>query len=288
MPCDPELLKGIEIFELLDVEDRIELAKVVDSLRLETGELLFQAGEPGESLFIVRAGSIELFIKDTAGQKIVLTIAEEGQVFGELSLLDTGPRTATAVALTEAELLVLDREDLLLLFQKRPDAALHMLAGMSGMTRKADELLRTRVSRNVNEEVEVHSTPLQHVADWIAWFSGSMMFLMLNGIWFISWISINTLPLGLPAFDPFPFGLLTMIVSLEAIFLSCFVLISQNRQGEKDRVRADIEYEVNIKAELEIAHLHEKTDRVYENMLERLAKMEKLLVSQEAARWRHE
>ncbi len=284
MPCDSELLKGIPIFELLHDDDRIELAKVVDSLRLQTGEILFQAGEPGESLFIVRSGSIELYIKDTAGQKIVLTVAEEGTVFGELSLLDSGPRTATALALTEAELLVLDREDLLLLFQKRPDAALQMLAAMSGMTRKADELLRTRVSRNVNEEMEVHSTPLQRVADGIAWFSGSMMFLIINGVWFTTWIAINTLPLGISAFDPFPFGLLTMIVSLEAIFLSCFVLISQNRQGEKDRVRSDIEYEVNIKAELEIAHLHEKTDRLYESMLERFAKLEKLTVSQGTTR----
>lgn len=282
MPCDPDLLKGIAIFELLHDDDRIELAKVVDSVQLQAGTILFQAGEPGESLFIVHTGSIELYIKDTAGQKIILTVAEEGQLFGELSLLDSGPRTATAVALDDAELLVLDREDLLLLFQKRPDAALHMLAAMSGMTRKADELLRTRVSRNVNEEMEVHSTPLQRVADWIAWFSGSMMFLLLNGIWFISWITINTLPVGIPAFDPFPFGLLTMIVSLEAIFLSCFVLISQSRQGEKDRVRSDIEYEVNIKAELEIAHLHEKTDRLYESMLERFAKLDKLLVTQTA------
>lgn len=250
---------------------------------LQPGEVLFRAGEPGESLFIVRSGSIELYIKDTAGQKIVLTVAEEGALFGELSLLDSGPRTATAVALLDAELLVLDREDLLLLFQKRPDAALHMLAAMSGMTRKADELLRTRVSRNVNEEMEVHSTPLQRVADGIAWFSGSLMFLIINGIWFATWIAINTLPLGISAFDPFPFGLLTMIVSLEAIFLSCFVLISQNRQGEKDRVRSDIEYEVNIKAELEIAHLHEKTDRVYESMLERFAKLEKLVAAQPTA-----
>src|SRR5687768_4853139 len=220
MPCDPDLLKGIAIFELLHDDDRIELAKVVDSVQLQAGTILFQAGEPGESLFIVRSGSIELYIKDTAGQKIILTVAEEGQVFGELSLLDSGPRTATALALTDVELLVLDREDLLLIFQKRPDAALHMLAGMSVMTRKADELLRTRVSRNVNEEVEVHSTPLQRVADWIAWFSGSMLFLIINGIWFISWIAINTL--GLSTFDPYPFGFLTMIVSLEAIFLSCF------------------------------------------------------------------
>jgi CRP/FNR family cyclic AMP-dependent transcriptional regulator len=279
MPCDAELLKGIEMFELLDDDDRMELAKVVDTHHLPAGSTLFQAGEPGESLFIVRSGEIELFIKDTAGQKIVLTVAEEGNLFGELSLLDNGPRTATAVALTDADLLVLDREDLLLLFQKRPDAALHMLAAMSVMTRKADELLRTRVSRNVNEEMEEHLTPLQRVADWIAWFSGSMLFVFVNGIWFLLWIVLNTLPAGIRPFDPYPFSFLTMVVSLEAIFLSCFVLVSQNRQAEKDRVRSDIEYEVNIKAELEIAHLHEKTDRIYENMLERFTRLEKFVTS---------
>jgi len=283
MGCDVALLAGIEFFALLKDEDRQALADVVDSLKLNTGEILFEAGEPGESLFVVRSGSIELFIKDTVGQKIVLTIAEAGDLFGELSLLDSGPRTATAVAMSETELLVLDRDDLLLLFQKRPDAALNMLAAMSTMTRKADELLRTRVSRNVNEEIEEHSTPLQRIADWIAWFSGSMPFLILNGAWFITWIAINTLPLGIRPFDPYPFGLLTMIVSLEAIFLSCFVLVSQNRQAEKDRVRADIEYEVNVKAELEVAHLHEKTDRIYESMLARFAKLEKLIQPGRAA-----
>ncbi|HSE15437.1 MAG TPA: DUF1003 domain-containing protein [Pyrinomonadaceae bacterium] len=275
MGCDVELLAGIEFFALLKEDDRQELAKVVDCTKLNAGEILFQAGEPGESLFIVRSGSVELFIKDTVGQKIVLTISEAGDLFGELSLLDSGPRTATAIALNETELLVLDRDDLLLLFQKRPDSALNMLAAMSSMTRKADELLRTRVSRNVNEEMEEHSTPLQHVADWIAWFSGSMPFLIINAAWFIIWIAINKFPLGIPHFDPYPFGLLTMIVSLEAIFLSCFVLVSQNRQAEKDRVRADIEYEVNVKAELEVAHLHEKTDQLYESMLARFAKLEK-------------
>jgi len=279
MGCDVSLLAGIEFFALLKDEDRCELANVVDAIKLNTGETLFNAGEPGESLFVVRYGTIELFIKDTAGQKIVLTIAEEGSLFGELSLLDSGPRTATAIALSDSELLVLDRDDLLLLFQKRPEAALNMLAAMSTMTRKADELLRTRVSRNVNEEMEEHSTPLQHVADWIAWFSGSMPFLMINAAWFIIWIALNEVNLGIPQWDPFPFGLLTMIVSLEAIFLSCFVLVSQNRQAEKDRVRSDIEYEVNIKAELEVTHLHEKTDRIYENMLARFAKLEKMMGS---------
>lgn len=279
MGCDVSLLSGIEFFDFLKDDDRRELANVVDTIKLTTGETLFHTGDPGEALFVVRSGSIELFIKDTAGQKIVLTIAEEGNLFGELSLLDSGPRTATAVALNDSELLVLDRDDLLLLFQKRPEAALNMLAAMSTMTRKADELLRTRVSRNVNEEMEEHSTALQRIADWIAWFSGSMPFLMINAAWFIIWITLNEVPTGIPQWDPFPFGLLTMIVSLEAIFLSCFVLVSQNRQAEKDRVRSDIEYEVNIKAELEVTHLHEKTDRIYENMLARFAKLEKLMGS---------
>jgi CRP/FNR family transcriptional regulator, cyclic AMP receptor protein len=279
MPCDSSFLANIGMFEHLDEDDRIALANVVDDLKVPAGHTLFQAGDPGDSLFIVRLGQIELFIKDTAGQKIVLTTAESGDIFGELAMLDSGSRTATALALTDAEVLVLDRDDLILLFQRKPEAALHMLAALTGMTRKADELLRTRVSRNVNEEIEVHSTPLQKIADLIAWFSGSMAFLMINGAWFIIWIAANTLPLGIRSFDPFPFGLLTMIVSLEAIFLSCFVLVSQNRQAEKDRVRADIEYEVNIKAELEIAHLHEKTDRMYENMMARFEKMDKRTTS---------
>ncbi len=275
MPCELKLLEGVPLFDLLDPASREALAAVIDYHEVQEGETLFHAGDPGESLFHVKSGQVELYIKDTAGQKIVLTIAGAGDLFGELALLDSGARTATAIALTRAQLLVLDRDDLLLLFQRNPDAALHMLAGMSKMTRKADELLRTRVSRNVNEEMEVHSTVLQKIADGLAWFSGSMPFLISHTIWFVIWITLNEVILSVP-FDPFPFGLLTMIVSLEAIFLACFVLISQNRQAEKEKVRADIEYEVNIKAELEVAHLHEKTDRIYENMLSRFAKLEKL------------
>ena len=281
MPCDAHELATIKLFELLDEDELNELARSIDSELLRAGETLFNAGDYGESLYIVHAGQVELFIKDTAGQKIVLKIAQEDDIFGEISMLDNRPRSATAAALTDCELFVLDRDDLLLLFQKKPDAGLNMLAAMSGMLREADNLLRTRVSRNVNEELEEKLSPLQRIADWIAWFSGSMQFLILNGLWFVVWIAINTLPLGNKQFDPFPFGLLTMIVSLEAIFLSCFVLISQNRQSEKDHIRSDVEYDVNIKAELEIAHLHEKTDLIYEQMVARLSGIEKLLKGHE-------
>jgi len=285
MPCDVREFVDLEIFEHLTEQDREELSQVVDARELKGGETLFRAGEPGESLFVVRSGEVELWIKDTAGQKIVLNVARKGDVFGELALLDKGSRTATAVALEDATLLELDRGDLLTMFQRTPQSALGLLAAMGHMTRKADELLRTRVSRNANEEAAEQLTVVQRIADWIAWFSGSMQFLALNVAWFIAWIVINTSHVGrIPQFDPYPFGLLTMIVSLQAIFLSIFVLISQNRQAEKDHVRSDIEYDVNIKAELEVAHLHEKTDRIYEEMLQRFTRLEHLMTTTGPAR----
>lgn len=285
MPVDPVALEDIEFFKLLGDEDRRSLAEVVDLIKLEDNQTLFRAGEPGESLFLVRTGEIELFINDNVGQKIILDTARAGDFFGEIALLDAGPRSATAMALTPSELIELDRDDLLLLFQRKPDAAISMLAAMGRMTRKADELLRTRVSRNVNEEVAENLTVVQRIADWLAWFSGSMPFLFLHALWFAVWIALNVGVVNIPhlsGFDPFPFGLLTMIVSLEAIFLSTFVLISQNRQVEKDKVRSDIEYEVNIKAELEVAHLHEKTDHIHEEMLRRFSRLEKMLAARPA------
>jgi len=282
MSVDPASLEGVEFFELLSGDDRRALAEVVDLVRLGEGETLFRAGEPGESLYLVRAGEVELSIQDNVGQKITLDTARLGDFFGEIALLDAGPRTATAVALAETELIELDRDDLLLLFQKKPDAALHMLAAMGRMTRKADALLRTRVSRNANEEVAERATFVQRVADWLAWFSGSMLFLLIHALWFGAWIALNVGILNIPGlsdFDPFPFGLLTMIVSLEAIFLSTFVLISANRQAEKDKVRADIEYDVNIKAEMEVAYLHDKADHLHEEMLRRFTQLEKLVAA---------
>ncbi len=279
MSCTVADLSEVELFQLLDETELAELALVIDSHSIPAGEVIFHAGDLGDSLYIVRSGEVELYVKDTTGQKIVLTSVEKNDLFGELSMLDSRPRSATAKALVDSELLLLDRDDLLLLFKKQPDSALNMLAAMSTMLRKVDRLLQTRVSRNVNEEMEEKLPALQRIADWIAWFSGSMPFLILNGVWFAIWIAINVFPMGIFQFDPFPFGLLTMIVSLEAIFLSCFVLISQNRQAAKDKIRADIEYDVNIKAELEVAELHEKVDHIHEQMLSKFSEVEKLFTA---------
>lgn len=276
MPADASLLTDLPLFASLTSGECALLAEVVDTRVLPKGEILFKAGDPGQAMYVIASGEMEISVTDHAGQKIVLTTFGKGDVFGELAMLDTGPRTATAVVLEDAELLELDREDLVLLVTKKPEAVLHLLGAMGAMTRKADMLLRTRVARNPNEEIQEQLTFMQKLADWIAAFSGSMSFLAMNALWFGLWIYLNVS--GVWRFDPFPFGLLTMIVSLQAIFLSIFVLLAQNRQASKDHVRDDIEYDINVKAELEIAHLHEKVEEIREGVLERLERMEKILL----------
>ena len=269
-----ELLQSVPLFKLLDASEREDLERVLERREIETGETIFSFGEPGDSLYIVGAGSVELFVKDNSGAKIVLTNCGPGEPFGELSLFDGGARTATAVALERSSLFILDREDLLAFLRRHPDAALDFLTTMGQRIRNADELLRRRVARNINEEAALHTTTLERIADVIAEYSGSIQFLFLNALWFACWIVWNTAPF-LPHFDPYPFGFLTMVVSLEAIFLSIFVLVSQNRQAAKDRLRNDAEYEVNLKAELEISHLHEKVDFLTEQLLARMPRPER-------------
>jgi len=275
MAADAELLADLPLFSALGAEELTLLAQAVELRSLQAGETLFRAGDPGEAMYIVTSGEIEISVVDRAGQKIVLTGRHRGDVFGELAMLDAGNRTATATAIVPTELLELDRGDLLLLVTQKPEAALHLLGAMGAMTRKADLLLRTRVARNAQDEIEDQRSLLEKLTDWIANFSGSMTFLLMNAGWFALWIFLNVS--GRASFDPYPFGFLTMVVSLEAIILSILVLLAQNRQTAKDHIRDDVEYEINVKAELEIAHLHEKVEELSDQFRQRLDRMEALL-----------
>jgi CRP/FNR family cyclic AMP-dependent transcriptional regulator len=241
-----------------------------------SGYRIFQEGEPGDRMYVVCSGQVELATTDKLGQKLVLTTASRGDLFGELSLLDHGARNAQATVLEDAALLVLDRATLIDFIRRRPEAALDMMAVMGNRMRTTTNRLRQMATRNANEETETKLTMLERVTDAIAAFSGSLWFLGLHAIWFLVWIGLNTIP-GLLAFDPFPFGLLTMCVSLEAIFLSVIVLLSQNRQSAKDHIRADVDYEVNLKAELEVSHLHEKVDQLHAVLLSQLHQIETAL-----------
>ena len=264
-----ELLAQAPLFRLLDQDERADLARVLERRTFSANEKVFNLGEPGDSLYIVGTGTVELFVKDNTGSKIVLTVCGAGEIFGELSLFDRGARSAAAICLSDSELFILGREDFVAFLGRQPHAALDLLSTMAQRIRSTDQILRRQVARNINLEMEVRSTTIEKIADVIAAFSGSIQFLFLNALWFAAWIGWNVLP-GVHHVDPYPFGFLTMVVSLEAIFLSIFVLVSQNRQAAKDRLRADAEYEVNLKAELEIAHLHEKLDQLTEDLLARI------------------
>ncbi len=277
MSIDPDLLKDVPLFALLDDQERAALAERLETTEVPAGKALFNRGDPGDSLYLVRGGEVEIFFKNDTGDRIVLESAREGDFFGEISLLDGGPRTASALVVKDLSAVVVDRGDLDEFLRLRPGAALEILAATGRRLRVNAELLRHTASRNVNEETIDNRTVVMKVADWISEFSGSLEFLFIHiGIFFV-WIMLNTGPLGraIGDFDPFPYGLLTMCVSLEAIILSVFVLLSQNRQVARDRVRNDIEYDVNLKAELEIAHLHEKVDHLHAELLARLSNLER-------------
>ena len=277
-------LNGSGLFALLNEEDRAALAARLQPTSIPAGELIFRCGDPGDSMYIISQGEVEIFVHDDTGHKILLEHCKPGDTFGELSLLDQGPRSASASVISDLEALRMDHATLDHFLRSHPSAAMALLASMGRRLRVSSDRLRRTASRNVNQVLEDQLPLVTKMVHWIADFSGSVSFLNLNVIVFFFWIVVN---LGLvpyvPKFDPYPFGLLTMMVSLEAIILSGLVLISQNLQSRKDRIRSDIEYEINLKAELEIAHLHEKVDHLNAKVLGRLDNLEKALPREFAA-----
>ncbi len=282
MPSQADALAGVPLFSLLDEQERATLAERIDLVTEPKGKVIFRYGDPGGSMYVVRAGLVELSFANDTGDKIVLERAGPGDFFGEISLLDGGSRTASATVLEDLDALLVDRGDLDELFRIKPAAALDLLTATGKHLRETSGKLRHTVSRNLNADEEDRRTRVMKVADWISAFSGSMPFLVIHMVIFSAWIVLNVRPLSsLPVggFDPYPFGLLTMAVSLEAIFLSVFVLLSQNRQAERDRRRNDVEFDVNLKAELQIAHMHRKVDEQHEEVLARMDRIEKLLAA---------
>ena len=276
MSPNPRLLKNIPLFIGMDDEEIAAIANIMDEQRFRPGQVIFNAQQIGGTFYIVQAGQVELSIVDDDDEKLVLELLESGDFFGELSLLDGGTRSATATAVARTDTLVLDRHEFLDLMLQKPHMAQDVMVALAKRIRRSDNLLRRRVSRNVNEIVDEKLTLGERIADVIAEFSGSIAFLLLNAAFFGIWLGVNVIPSI--AFDPYPFGLLTMIVSLEAIFLSIFVLVSQNRQSDKDRIRNELDYQVNLKAELGVSTLLSKTDLVAETLGEleqRLTRLER-------------
>jgi uncharacterized membrane protein len=237
--------------------------------------VLFHRGDAGESLYAIRSGRIEVFVESHDGERLVLNISGPGDLLGEISLLDGGPRTASAVTLEDCEALVMNRDDLVELVGRHPNAAIAMLTVVGQRLRSTDAFLRDHVSRNPNIEEEVHLTFAGRLADRVAAFGGSWTFIMSFCLLLLLWMAGNTFLLTERAFDPYPFIFLNLVLSTIAAIQAPVIMMSQNRQAYKDRLKSDIEYEVNIKAEQEIAHLHRKIDRLYEEVQSHFAQVKK-------------
>ncbi len=274
MATTADVLATVPLFALLDEQERAVLAERVELVKFPAGASIFKFGDPGDSMYIVQSGEVSVGVKTKTGEEFSLEQPGPGDFFGEISLLDEGPRTASATAKTDVELLEVDRGDLDELFRLKPASALDLLAATGRRLRATSLLLRNAATRNVNEEVEDKRTAVMKVADWIADFSGSLPFLFLHLGFFAVWIGFNSL-IPSKSFDAYPYGFLTLVVSLEAIILSVFVLLSQNRQVAREKVRSDIEYDVNLKAEMQIQHMHEKVDNLYAELQKRLERIEK-------------
>ncbi len=268
------MIGEVPIFELLDPEEREALAQMMDCRDYRSGQTIFHYGDPGGEIFILRSGRVELFVESNDGEKIILAENEHGDVIGELSFLDGGPRTATAIAREDTEVLTVHRERLLEFIDKHPHAAMDLLTVVGRRLRLTDDLLRTRVSRNLNVEEEERMTLGQRVADKVASFGGSWTFICIFAGIMLVWVLLNTSALLSHHFDPYPYILLNLFLSMIAAIQAPVIMMSQNRQAAKDRLQADADYEVNLKAELEVAQLHRKIDNIYERLEEHWARLE--------------
>jgi CRP/FNR family transcriptional regulator, cyclic AMP receptor protein len=281
MPIDASILNEVEHLRELNLEEKAALAEKIELLRYSTGQAIFRYGDPGHAMYIVRAGEVEIYVKNDQGEKIVLETTQPGDIFGEISLLDGGPRTAWADALGDVEVLRLDREHFEAYLRQCTPAALNLLSVTARRLRKSDEVIRRTVTRNVNDVAAEQQTLLTRFSDAVPAFTGSIGFLALQAVFLGGWIVLNLHVLrSIKAFDPFPFEFLSVLVSLESIFLTLFVLTSQNRQSARDHIRSDIEFESSINTETKIAYLHEKIDRLTEGNYALLVNTQKLLERQ--------
>ena len=258
-------LSGVPLFARLDLTEQRDLHGRMKPRSVPAGEVVVWHGEKGESLFLVQSGLVGVAVPNDKGEHVHLAKIGPGGFFGELSLLDGGPRTATVRTLEPTELLELSRAQFMQFLMARPDASLDMLSLLATRQRENQALMRTA---NPNEAFAASRiTTWQRMSDVIATVAASQWFMLFHACWFALWIGVNMLAAvgALPeraGFDPFPFGLLTMVVSLEAIFLAIFVMVSQNRQSEKDRLRTDLDYQVNVRAQEEILRISHRLSSI--------------------------
>jgi predicted metalloprotease with PDZ domain/uncharacterized membrane protein len=261
MAANATFLKDIPLFQTMDDTERAAVAALMDEAQFRAGQQLFHERDQGGICYVIRSGRVELSVEDEGRRKTVVDILDPGELCGELSLLDGGTRSNTAVALTDVEVLALERSDLVAFLRRQPDASLDVLAALVKRIRRADAIIRQRV-QDPNELIEKSATIGERIADAVAAFGGSWRFILTFLAFMLIWTAYNTFAQSWSHFDPYPFILLNLILSMLAALQAPVIMMSQNRQDAKDRIRNEADFRVNVKASVEIAELHEKLDRL--------------------------
>lgn len=283
-----ETLRSVPLFASLDEASLAELRGLVKMGSLPPGTVLFRKGDAGDAMYLIEDGRVRVYILDAEGDEVTLAEFGRGEFFGEMALIDGKPRTAHARVLDEARLGALGRADFLRYVRRQPEVALAMVGVISERLRRTDDLLHRRVTRNVNEEEALRLTKADRVADTLANFFGGWRFLAVSGFAIVSWVLANVWlearwGKGV-APDPTPYDLLALLLGIIAGAQAPIILMSQNRQAHKERLRAENDYKVNLKNEIALEEVLRRLDALEAERLPELFAAQRAQLAGEGAR----
>jgi uncharacterized membrane protein len=257
MPCDPIELKHVPLFSLLDDDEIAVLAAQVDLKTFAARQRIYKIGDPGMHAYVMLSGVVQVTTVDQDHQEVMVDQPGHGEFFGFASMLDKTPHQTTATAMEKTTCVEVSRDDIAVLLQRKPMAGMDMLTVLGHQFHASQQLVRIRASRNANEVIEEKYTFGEHIADGVASFGGSWTFIIVFGIVLVAWTAANVL-LRSKAWDPYPFILLNLFLSMLAAIQAPVIMMSQNRQDKKDRLRSELDFDVNRRAESEIQNLSRK------------------------------
>jgi uncharacterized membrane protein len=257
MPCNPEELRHVPLFELLDDDEARVLAAQVEITRFATRQRIFKAGDPAEHGYVLMSGKARVVTMDEDQQEVVVDEPTHGDFFGFASMLQGTPHQTTAYATEETTCLAVGRDDLAELVARKPDAAMDMLTMQARQFHASQKMVQNRVTRNPNEVIEEQLTFGQRLADSVARFGGSWSFIISFAIVLVTYTCLN-IGLRNQAWDPYPFILLNLFLSMLAAIQAPVIMMSQNRQDVKDRLRGELDFDVNRRAETEIQSISQR------------------------------
>lgn len=269
-------LRDVPLFSEMDEQEVSGIRAIMQEMKFKAGQIIIREGETGDLFYVITEGQAEILIHDADGAELILHEAGPGDFFGELSMLTSEPRAARVRAVNSVTTLALERDDFFEFLRTHSHAAIDVMVELGGRLHENDAILRRMVSRNVNEVVEEQMTLGERVADRVADTIGSWRFIIIQSMLIVLWIILNVVA-WVEHWDPYPFILMNVMLSFQAAYAGPVIMMSQNRQSAKDRLAAEIDHQVNTKAEFEIGLLVRRMDALERSIEESHAELRSLI-----------